>query len=142
MRGTDDARAERELREMRELRELQELKGNTASQDVRRQIPYAPEDEDLINRVKVERRRVAVATDALDETSYLSWLWIFLFGPIYFAWHGLWRAFVISIIAAIPVTFVPPLILLYWPGMMIVGHIAWKSRTRKEVERVLSRPRY
>jgi membrane protein YdbS with pleckstrin-like domain len=45
---------------------------------------------------KVEAKALS---KSYDESTSLSWLWAFLFGPIYFAVHGFWaRAFVLFLL--------------------------------------------
>lgn len=65
-----------------------------------------------------------------DESTRLSWLWAFIFGPIYFAVYGFWgRAFILLIL-----------------NMMIIGFFiapfmvypAWKKRARKRAIETIS----
>lgn len=39
-----------------------------------------------------------------ESVSYLTWLWCFIFGALYFAYKGIWRHFVLYL-AAIPCSF-------------------------------------
>ncbi|MEM1346654.1 MAG: hypothetical protein AAGI34_19005 [Pseudomonadota bacterium] len=65
--------------------------------------------------------------EALDESTGLSWLWAFLFGPFYYAVHSFWpRALIILLLDFLVIGF------LISPFM---AYPAWKERARQRAER-------
>lgn len=102
------------------------------------------EQEELVSRVRAERDKVALAADAIDEGTYLTWLWVGLFGIFYFAWHGFWWRGILSILlGAVLVTFLGPFgFICYYFAAVILAYKGWEARARKEVEATLSRPRF
>ena len=55
-----------------------------------------------------------------DHSTGLSWLWAFLFGPLYFAAHGFWQRAAIAF--ALGLTMVG---IIVWPFM---AYPAWRKR--------------
>lgn len=101
------------------------------------------EGDDLARRVRIERTRTEEAVENLDESTWFTWLWVGLFGPIYFAWHGFWGRAVLSIlIGAVLVIFLGPFGFIFnYLAAVIMAYKGWEARARKEVEVTLSRPR-
>ena len=65
----------------------------------------------------------------MNESTALSWLWAFCFGPIYFAAHGFWgRAVLVLALNFVLIGFIVAPFLAY---------PAWRERARKNAERAL-----
>ncbi len=71
-----------------------------------------------------------VLAETFDESTGLSWLWAFLFGPIYFAVHGFWgRALLVFALNFIIIGFIVAPFLAY---------PAWKERAQKKAEKLIT----
>ncbi|MDF2140833.1 DUF2628 domain-containing protein [Paenirhodobacter sp. CAU 1674] len=68
-------------------------------------------------------------TRRYDESTGLSWLWAFLFGPIYFAVHGFWgRAAIVLILNFFIIGFfVAP----------FMAYPAWRKRAEERADRAM-----
>ncbi|MCB2095730.1 MAG: DUF2628 domain-containing protein [Rhodobacteraceae bacterium] len=84
---------------------------------------------ELKERVRVNQAKIDELADSFDESTGLTWLWAFLFGPIYFAVHGFWsRAALILVLNFIIIGFfVAP----------FIAYPAWKIRAKEKAERAL-----
>lgn len=89
---------------------------------------------DRVERLKAEnvatKLEAEVLADNFNESTGLSWLWAFLFGPIYFAVHGFWgRAVLILALNFIIIGFIVAPFLAY---------PAWRERAQKQAEKMLT----
>jgi len=94
-------------------------------------LEIAPTDR--VTRLKGEAlvakaEAVALAT-SFNESTGLSWLWAFLFGPLYFAVHGFWsRALVVLLLNFLIIGFILAPFLAY---------PAWRKRAEEKAEQLL-----
>ncbi|MDO5606187.1 MAG: DUF2628 domain-containing protein [Paracoccus sp. (in: a-proteobacteria)] len=93
----------------------------------------AYEDLAQINQLRAEAQLDQIKSETLahsfDDSTGLSWLWAFLFGPIYFAVHGFWgRAGIVLVLNFLIIGFLVAPFLAY---------PAWKSRAMKRAEQML-----
>ena len=82
--------------------------------------------------MNIEQHTAKIETLApkLDESTSLSWLWAFLFGPIYFAAHGFWgRAVLVLALNFVLIGFIVAPFLAY---------PAWRERAREKAERAIA----
>ena len=70
-----------------------------------------------------------VLADTFDDSTGVSWLWAFLFGPFYFAVHGFWgRALIVFLLNFLIIGFfVAP----------FLAYPAWRGRAEKKAEKML-----
>jgi hypothetical protein len=62
-----------------------------------------------------------------DESTKASWLWAFLFGPIWFVWHGFYRqAFIV---------FLLNLVLIGIIVAPFLAYPAWRERAKTKAEK-------
>ena len=86
-----------------------------------------------VNRLRQEaeghKAEVELLAESYDESTTLSWLWAFLFGPMYFLAHGFWeRAILILFLNCIIVGFfVAP----------FIAYPAWRARARARAEKMI-----
>ncbi|MFC3570611.1 DUF2628 domain-containing protein [Paracoccus sp. TOH] len=79
--------------------------------------------------VEASRAEASVLSGSFDESTGLSWLWAFLFGPIYFAVHGFWgRAVVVLALNFLVIGFIVAPFLAY---------PAWRERANRQAEKML-----
>lgn len=88
---------------------------------------------DRVARLKgetlVAKAEAAALAATFSESSGLSWLWAFLFGPIYFAVHGFWsRAIVVLILNVFVIGFLIAPFLAY---------PAWRKRAEEKAQQLL-----
>lgn len=84
---------------------------------------------ELQERVKVNQAKIDELSDSFNESTGLTWLWAFLFGPIYFAVHGFWsRAALILVLNFIIIGFIVA---------PFIAYPAWKIRAKEKAERAL-----
>lgn len=84
---------------------------------------------DLSQRVAANQAKIDQLSEQFDESTGLSWLWAFLFGPIYFAVHGFWkRAVLVLVLNFILIGFIVAPFLAY---------PAWRIRAKEKAERAL-----
>lgn len=84
---------------------------------------------ELTERVRVNQAKIEQLADSFNESTGLTWLWAFLFGPIYFAVHGFWsRAALILVLNFIIIGF------LVSP---FIAYPAWRNRAKEKAERAL-----
>lgn len=84
---------------------------------------------ELKERVRVNQAKVDDLSDSFNEATGLSWLWAFLFGPLYFAVHGFWsRAALILFLNFLIIGFLVAPFLAY---------PAWRIRAKEKAERAL-----
>jgi hypothetical protein len=57
-----------------------------------------------------------------DESTSLSWLWAFICGPLYFAWHGFWGRAVL--------VFILNLMLIGFILAPFLAYPAWRERAK------------
>ena len=77
----------------------------------------------------VAKAEAAALADTFNEATGLSWLWAFLFGPLYFAVHGFWsRALVVLILNFFFIGFVVAPFLAY---------PAWRKRAEEKAQQLL-----
>ncbi|MEQ3626681.1 MAG: DUF2628 domain-containing protein [Celeribacter sp.] len=87
-----------------------------------------------VERLKAESAATKLEAEILaenfDDSTGLSWLWAFLFGPIYFAVHGFWgRALLILVLNFVVIGFfVAP----------FLAYPAWRRRAKNRAERMLT----
>lgn len=84
---------------------------------------------ELAHNVRVQQAEIEEVAQTVNQSTSVSWLWAFLFGPIYFAFHGFWgRAVLVFFLNIIIIgIFVAP----------FLAYPAWKERAREKAERML-----
>jgi hypothetical protein len=83
----------------------------------------------IINRAHAHKAEVELVSEAFDESTSLSWLWAFLFGPLYFLAHGFWqRALLVLILNLMIIGFIVAPFLAY---------PAWKARAKRKAEQMV-----
>jgi hypothetical protein len=85
--------------------------------------------QDLVARTKAQSAEIDLMAETLDESTGVSWLWAFLFGPLYFLAHGFWqRALVVFLLNLIIIGFLVAPFLAY---------PAWRGRARDRAEKMI-----
>ena len=80
--------------------------------------------------IEQHQAKIDLMAPKLDESTSLSWLWAFLFGPIYFAAHGFWgRAVLVLALNFVLIGFIVAPFLAY---------PAWRERAREKAERAIA----
>lgn len=88
---------------------------------------------DRVHRLQKEavanKAEADVLADTFDDSTGVSWLWAFLFGPIYFAVHGFWgRALLVFLLNFLIIGFfVSP----------FLAYPAWRDRAQKKADKML-----
>ena len=84
---------------------------------------------DLSTRLQADKAEVELVADQFNESTSLSWLWAFLFGPIYFAVHGFWgRAVLVFVLNFLIIGFfVAP----------FLAYPAWRQRAEEKAEKAI-----
>jgi len=84
---------------------------------------------ELVERVRINQAKIEELSESFNESTGFSWLWAFLFGPIYFAVHGFWsRAALVLVLN---------LIIIGWFIAPFLAYPAWRIRAREKAERAL-----
>lgn len=88
---------------------------------------------DRVHRLQKEapanKAEADVLADTFDDSTGVSWLWAFLFGPIYFAVHGFWgRALIVFLLNFLIIGFLVSPFLAY---------PAWRDRAQKKADKML-----
>lgn len=81
--------------------------------------------------VEEHKAKVELMAERLNESTKASWLWAFLFGPIYFAAHGFWGKFFLVLL----------LNLCFFIGVIVapfLAYPAWRSRAREKAEKMIA----
>ncbi|WP_323771065.1 DUF2628 domain-containing protein [Antarctobacter sp.] len=93
-------------------------------------------DNSSLDRVqRIQREAIAnkaeaeILAETFDDSTGASWLWAFLFGPLYFAVHGFWgRAAIVLVLSFFIIgIFVAP----------FLAYPAWRERAKKKAENML-----
>ena len=83
----------------------------------------------LRREAEAHKAEVGLVADAYDESTGLSWLWAFLFGPLYFLAHGFWqRALLVLALNFLIIGFVVAPFLAY---------PAWRARATEKAEKMV-----
>jgi hypothetical protein len=84
---------------------------------------------ELTERVRINQAKIDELSDNFNESTGLTWVWAFLFGPIYFAIHGFWsRAALIFVLNFLIIGFfIAP----------FIAYPAWRIRAKEKAERAL-----
>lgn len=85
---------------------------------------------ELKERVLVNQAKIEELAESFDESTGLSWLWAFLFGPIYFAVHGFYSRAVLVFV----------LWWIFFIGFVVapfLAYPAWRARAKEKAERAL-----
>ncbi|MEM9100455.1 MAG: hypothetical protein AAGC79_18265 [Pseudomonadota bacterium] len=83
----------------------------------------------LTDKVKYRQAQIDEIAETLTEATSISWLWAFLCGPLYFAFHGFWgRAVLILCLNFLLIGFIIAPFLAY---------PAWRERAKERAERML-----
>ena len=73
--------------------------------------------------------KIDLMAPKLDESTSLSWLWAFCFGPLYFAAHGFWsRAVLMLVLNFVLIGFIIAPFLAY---------PAWRERARAKAQSMI-----
>ena len=86
-----------------------------------------------IERLKSEqvasKAEAELLADSFNESTSVSWLWAFLFGPLYFLAHGFWqRALIIFVLNFIIIGFfIAP----------FLAYPAWRKRAIEKAEKMI-----
>ena len=84
----------------------------------------------LHEKVIGEKAEIELTADAHNESTGLSWLWAFLFGPIYFWVHGfVLIGFVILALNFLIIGFIIPPFIVY---------PLWKKRAHEKAEKLVA----
>ena len=87
------------------------------------------QNQNVVERTNTRLAEIDEVALSVNESTGLSWLWAFLFGPIYFAVHGFWgRALLVFLLSFIIIGFLIAPFLAY---------PAWKGRARERAERLI-----
>lgn len=82
----------------------------------------------IVDDVKADKAEIELLAEAHDESTGLSWLWAFLFGPIYYWVNGfVGIGFLILILNFLVIGFIVSPIIVY---------PVWRSRARKKAEQL------
>ncbi|WP_158514978.1 DUF2628 domain-containing protein [Nioella nitratireducens] len=83
----------------------------------------------LRGEAATQEAEVDLLAESFDESTGLSWLWAFLFGPLYFLAHGFWqRALLVLLLNFFIIGFfVAP----------FLAYPAWKARAKEKAEKML-----
>lgn len=91
-------------------------------------------DVDRVTRLKGEvvanQAEIDLLAESFDESTGLSWLWAFLFGPIYYLVHGFWQRALIVLI----------LNFIFFIGFIVSPFLvypAWKKRAQERAEKMI-----
>ena len=82
--------------------------------------------------MNIEQHQAKIETLAaqMNESTGLSWLWAFIFGPLWFAFHGFWgRAVLVFALNFVLIGFIVAPFLAY---------PAWRERAREKAERAIA----
>ena len=82
--------------------------------------------------MNIEQHQAKIETLAakMNESTALSWFWAFLFGPLWFAFHGFWgRAVLVFALNFVLIGFIVAPFLAY---------PAWRERAREKAERAIA----
>jgi len=82
--------------------------------------------------MNIEQHQAKIETLAaqMNESTALSWFWAFLFGPLWFAFHGFWgRAVLVFVLNFFVIGFILAPFLAY---------PAWRERAREKAERAIA----
>lgn len=91
---------------------------------------HLPRVERLKSEAQATRLEANELADTLNESTGVSWLWAFLFGPLYFAAHGFWsRALIIFVLNFFFIGFILAPFMAY---------PAWRERARKKAEQMIT----
>jgi hypothetical protein len=83
----------------------------------------------LAMEAQVDKAEVAELSRSFNDSTSLSWLWAFLFGPIYFAVHGFWgRAVLVFVLNLV---FIGPLVAPF------LAYPAWRQRAEERAANML-----
>jgi hypothetical protein len=84
----------------------------------------------LAAEAQVDKANIAELARSFDDSTGLSWLWAFLFGPIYFAVHGFWgRAAIVFVLNFFIIGFfVAP----------FLAYPAWRSRAEERAANMVT----
>lgn len=86
-------------------------------------------NDNLSTRIAADKAEIESLSSQFDESTGASWLWAFLFGPIYFAFHGFWgRAAIVLLLNFVIIGFIVAPFLAY---------PAWKARALEKAEKAL-----
>lgn len=87
------------------------------------------QEPDLTARIMADTAEKELVAEQLNESTGLSWLWAFLFGPIYFAVHGFWgRAGIVLLLNFVIIGFIVAPFLAY---------PAWRGRAEEKAEKMM-----
>jgi hypothetical protein len=69
----------------------------------------------------------------MTQSTYLTWFWAIMFGPIYFAVHGFWARALILLVASMALFLVLNVFALAItiPLTVIMAYSGWRNRSRK-----------
>jgi hypothetical protein len=82
----------------------------------------------LVNDIQSDKAEIDLIAETYDESTGLSWLWAFLFGPIYFWVNGfVARGFVVLLLNFVVIGFIVAPFLAY---------PAWKKRAYAKAEKL------
>ncbi|MEM7641182.1 MAG: hypothetical protein AAF366_01485 [Pseudomonadota bacterium] len=83
----------------------------------------------LSDRVAADRAEIDLLADQMNEGTGLSWLWAFLFGPLYYAVFGFWgRAGIVFVLS------------LFFIGIIVSPFLAagaWRGRALEKAEKMI-----
>ena len=92
-------------------------------------MPMAGGGLALADRIAADKAELSLMTEELNESTALTWLWAFLFGPLYFVFHGFWgRAFIV---------FMLNVVLIGWLVSPFLAYPAWRKRAELKAERMM-----
>ena len=90
---------------------------------------HSPHAQGLMKSIIAQKADIDELSRGLNESTRWSWLWAFLFGPIYFGVHGFWgRAFIVFALNFVLIG------LLVGP---FIVYPAWRKRAEDKAEKML-----
>ena len=95
--------------------------------------------EEIAHKVIGEKAELDLVEEAHNDSSGLSWLWAFLFGPIYYWVHGFVGIGFGLIGIAIFLALLHPAISFLTPFVSaFMAYPAWRKRARKKAEKLVA----
>lgn len=83
----------------------------------------------LASEATLEKAEVSLLAPSFDESTKASWLWAFLFGPIYYVAHGFWgRALIVFALNFVVIGLIVSPFLAY---------PAWRARAEEKARNML-----